>query len=168
MMKIVKIFAALVGLTLVFIFCSSNDTKVSLNFLEYSTPETYLFLYVLAAFVLGMISVSFGSTIKIMRLKRQINKLQPDDAVAAEKEKNKKDKKSQPQPQPEVAQPVASPVQVEETPIVTPPASIPEPDENVSDAVFADDTAAVAEEAKEQVIELPHDDAADVTSSEKK
>lgn len=178
-MKIVKIFAALVGLTLVFIFCSSNDTKVTLKFLEYSTPETYLFLYVLSAFVLGMISASFASTVKIMQLKRQLNKLQPEVSGAAVKETRSTDKKAKKEKKKKGKKGVEEKAEekVEQKPAqVTPPA----PPAEVSDAVYAADeepaventnTVTPSDEVKEDevaaVIELPHENVVDSADSDK-
>ncbi|OQY17279.1 MAG: hypothetical protein B6I36_09210 [Desulfobacteraceae bacterium 4572_35.1] len=165
-MKIVKIFAALVGLTFVFIFCSSNDTKVTLSFLEYSTPETYLFLYVLSAFVLGMIGASFASTLKIMQLKRQINKLQPQDNAEVEKTAKGKEKKNKKKDDEKSEQQIVEEKKVEEVkPEVSPVMETSAADDNVSDAVFDDDKN---DSETAAVIELPHEDVVDSNAVEKK
>jgi uncharacterized integral membrane protein len=159
-MKIVKIFAALVGLTFVFLFCSSNDVKVTLKFLEYSTPETYLFLYVLSAFVLGMIAASFGSTLRIMQLKRQLKKIQADDEAAPLAQKSSKKSKNKKVEEAPVAAPIPEPAP-EPTPAPQPPkAEIPRPadqDAAVQDAVFEDDAMPAVEGSQplNKVMEAP-------------
>ena len=161
-MKIVKIFAALVGLTFVFLFCSSNDVKVTLKFLEYSTPETYLFLYVLSAFVLGMIAASFGSTLRIMQLKRQLKKNQPDAEAAPVAQKSSKKSKNKKVEEAPVAAPAPAPVPEPATAPQPPQEVTPEPthhsdDVAVQDAVFEDeDTSAVeGSQPLNKVMEAP-------------
>lgn len=103
-MKLVKIFFALVALALVFIFCTENDSKVVVKFLDYTTPEIYLFLLLMTTFVLGMITASFANTVKIMQLKRQLRQLQPEtDETVSSKVKKEKKKKST-----DIASPVES------------------------------------------------------------
>lgn len=71
-MKFVKMFLALVGLAVLFVFVRDNTATVVVEFWEYATPEIELFLVLIITFVLGMIVASFGSTLKIMKLKRQL------------------------------------------------------------------------------------------------
>ncbi|OQY25346.1 MAG: hypothetical protein B6I37_01475 [Desulfobacteraceae bacterium 4572_35.2] len=164
-MKFVKIIFALVGLTFVFVFCSSNETKVSLNFLEYSTPETYLFLYVLSAFVLGMIAASFCSTIKIFQLKRQLGKLQPvsdQDSSAKKKKKDKKNKGKDDVKQDVVDEPKAS---RESAPTTV---STPATAGAVADAIYEEEVVETTVEPVQDVIELPLDSPAQPQNDEKK
>ena len=167
-MKFVKIIFALVGLTFVFVFCSSNETKVSLNFLEYSTPETYLFLYVLSAFVLGMIAASFCSTIKIFQLKRQLGKLQPvsdQDSSAKKKKKDKKNKGKDDVKQDVVDEPKASREPAPTT--VSTPATAGAAGA-VTDAIYEEEVVETTVEPVQDVIELPLDSPAQPQSDEKK
>ncbi|MGC9518856.1 MAG: LapA family protein [Desulfuromonadaceae bacterium] len=71
-MKFVKMFLALVGLAVLFVFVRDNPGKVEVVFWKYKTPEIELFLILIITFVLGMIVASFGSTLKILQLKRQL------------------------------------------------------------------------------------------------
>jgi len=157
-MKFVKLFMALVGLALVFIFCKDNDTKVVIRFLDYQSPEIYLFLLIMTTFVLGMIAASFANTIKIIQLKRQLKQLQPEgaeqDKHTKPEKKNRKARKQEleeetksttPEPKNVVEQ---APAVVEETP-ATPVA------DEVSDAVYEDPAAESAAEETPEVIELP-------------
>ncbi|MCD6526787.1 MAG: DUF1049 domain-containing protein [Desulfuromonas sp.] len=168
-MKLVKILLALVGLVLVFIFCSGNDTKVVLNFLDYSSPEIYLFLLLLTTFVLGMITASFATTIKMMQLKRQIRQLQPDTAedVTPENKKDKKKKKKKKgdekvEPAPAKAQSVTETVTEQPQQRVVEPATespadpSPQTSEEVTEAIFEEpEEEPAAELETPEVIELP-------------
>ena len=160
-MKFVKLFLALVGLALVFIFCKDNDTKVVISFLDYQSPDIYLFLLIMTTFVLGMIAASFANTIKIIQLKRQLKQLQPDGAEQAKETKadKKKDRKARKQEQEKDTKPPVADepktVVEEPAPVVAETPAPPETDE-VSDAVYEEPAASepAAEEAP-AVIELP-------------
>jgi uncharacterized integral membrane protein len=88
-MKFVKMFLALVGLAVLFVFVRDNPGKVVVKFWDYSTPEIELFLILIITFVLGMIVASFGSTLKIIQLKRQLK-----NAGAAASERVKESRKA--------------------------------------------------------------------------
>jgi len=91
-MKFVKMFLALVGLAVLFVFVRDNTGKIVVKFWEYATPEIEIFLVLIITFVLGMIVASFGSTLKIIKLKRQLKNA---GASSAERTKeSKKDKKN--------------------------------------------------------------------------
>lgn len=91
-MKFVKMFLALVGLAVLFVFVRDNTGKIVVKFWDYATPEIEIFLILIITFVLGMIVASFGSTLKIMKLKRQIK--HAGDSPAEQAKESKKDKKS--------------------------------------------------------------------------
>lgn len=91
-MKFVKMFLALVGLAVLFVFVRDNTATVVVEFWEYATPEIELFLVLIITFVLGMIVASFGSTLKIMKLKRQLKNAEKNPAEQGKK--SKKDKKN--------------------------------------------------------------------------
>nr|WP_320051040.1 lipopolysaccharide assembly protein LapA domain-containing protein [uncultured Desulfuromonas sp.] len=163
-MKFVKLFLALVGLALVFIFCKDNDTKVVIRFLDYQTPEIYLFLMIITTFVLGMISASFANTIKIMQLKRQLRQLQPEgtDDEKESKTEKKKDRKARKQDKKTDASEV-KPAESEATTVIEEqPAPVIEETpaaprtEEVSDAVYEEPAPSDSpKEEPPQVIELP-------------
>jgi uncharacterized integral membrane protein len=152
-MKFVKLFMALVGLALVFIFCKDNDTKVVISFLDYQTPEIYLFLLIMTTFVLGMISASFANTIKIMQLKRQLKQLQPDTATDA-KESKRAAKKEKKENSAQTAVADESPAVTDETPTASPQPPVAAADD-VSDAVYEESEAAPEPVEPPTVIELP-------------
>ena len=91
-MKFVKMFLALVGLAVLFVFVRDNTGKIVVKFWDYATPEIEIFLILIITFVLGMIVASFGSTLKIMKLKRQIK--HTGSSPAEQAKESKKDKKS--------------------------------------------------------------------------
>jgi len=155
-MKFVKLFMALVGLALVFIFCKDNDTKVVISFLDYQTPEIYLFLLIMTTFVLGMISASFANTIKIMQLKRQLKQLQPEVATDAKESKRaaQKEKKGKKEENTQTAVADESPAVAEEAPTVSPQPPAADTDD-VSDAVYEESEAAPEAVEPPTVIELP-------------
>lgn len=96
-MKFVKMFLALVGLAVLFVFVRDNTGKIVVKFWDYTTPEIEIFLLLIITFVLGMIVASFGSTLKIMKLKRQLKHAgaspaeQPKESKKDKKRKHKKD-----------------------------------------------------------------------------
>ncbi len=95
-MKFVKMFLALVGLAVLYVFVRDNTGKVTVEFWDYATPEIELFLILIITFVLGMIAASFGSTLKIMQLKRQLRSAGSADGVnkkEVQKKEKSKDKK---------------------------------------------------------------------------
>ena len=160
-MKFVKLFLALVGLVVVFFFCKDNDTKVVLRFLDYQTPEIYLFLMAITTFVLGMISASFANTIKIMQLKRQLRQLQPEgtDDEKESKTEKKKDRKARKQDK-KADGSEAKPAESEAATVIEEqPASVIEPalsTDEVSDAVYEEPAPSdIPKEEPPQVIELP-------------
>lgn len=171
-MKLLKILFALISLALVFVFCIGNDTKVVVNFLDYSSPEIYLFLLLLTTFVLGMISASFASTIKVMQLKRQIRQLQVGegaDPAGTKKEKKKRKKTSDVKEADESA--VVEPT-VKDTVKPSPPSAAPapsSPSEEVTEAIFEEPEQQTAAEDVPDVIELPAEQSAssDDVSQEK-
>lgn len=91
-MKFVKMFLALVGLAVLFVFVRDNTGKIVVKFWEYATPEIEIFLVLIITFVLGMIVASFGSTLKIIKLKRQLKNAGTSSAERTKE--SKKDKKS--------------------------------------------------------------------------
>lgn len=91
-MKFVKMFLALVGLAVLFVFVRDNTGKIVVKFWEYATPEIEIFLVLIITFVLGMIVASFGSTLKILQLKRQLKNAGANKAEQVKE--NKKEKKS--------------------------------------------------------------------------
>jgi uncharacterized integral membrane protein len=91
-MKFVKMFLALVGLAVLFVFVRDNTGKIVVKFWEYSTPEIEIFLVLIITFVLGMIVASFGSTLKIVKLKHQLKNA--GTGSAEQTKESKKDKKS--------------------------------------------------------------------------
>ena len=91
-MKFVKMFLALIGLAGLYLFVKDNMGKVVVKFLDYSTPEIELFLILIITFVLGMIVASFSSTLKIIKLKRQLK--HAGNSPAEQTKESKKDKKS--------------------------------------------------------------------------
>ena len=100
-MKFVKMFLALVGLAVLFVFVRDNTGKVVVKFWDYATPEIELFLVLIITFVLGMIAASFGSTLKIMQLKRQLKNAGTPESVQkknAKKPAKKKEKQGAPVP----------------------------------------------------------------------
>ncbi|MDY0291552.1 MAG: lipopolysaccharide assembly protein LapA domain-containing protein [Desulfuromonadaceae bacterium] len=102
-MKFLKMFLALIGLALLFIFVRDNTEKIVVEFWNYATPEIELFLILIITFVLGMIVASFGSTLKIMQLKRQLKNARSgvsESSKENKKGKNKKDKYKKPQTEP--------------------------------------------------------------------
>lgn len=157
-MKFVKLFLALVGLALVFIFCKDNDTKVVISFLDYQSPEIYLFLLIMTTFVLGMIAASFANTIKIIQLKRQLKQLQPESVEQEkqskpEKKKDRKARKQEKETKPVASEPETVVEQVPDEVDKTPAASVVD---EVSDAVYEEPAAEKsAEEETPEVIELP-------------
>jgi len=172
-MKFVKILFALIAVAVLFKFNLDNKELANVVLYHYTSPQVPIGLLLMTTLVLGMIAASFASTLKIMQLKRQINKLQPDGVVAPEKEKkkNKKEKKGEEQP---VTQQTADSSNQQSAAVVVPPvvapsvATVSDLDENVSDAVFEDDATVVTEEeASPQVIELPHDNLQDISSTDK-
>lgn len=95
-MKFLKMFLALIGLALLFIFVRDNTEKIVVEFWDYATPEIELFLILIITFVLGMIVASFGSTLKIMQLKRQLKTARSgvsESSKESQKGKNKKEKR---------------------------------------------------------------------------
>ena len=94
-MKFVKILFALVGLAVIFKFSMDNPLPVDVKLHEYVTPKIPLFLLLITTFVLGMIAASFGTTLKMIQLKRQIKSLQPDGDVVLPKKEKKGKKKEQ-------------------------------------------------------------------------
>ncbi|MFA5701081.1 MAG: LapA family protein [Desulfuromonas sp.] len=96
MMKFIKMFLALVGLAVLFVFVRDNAEPVTVKFWGYATPEIELFLILIITFVLGMLTTSFGSTLKIIQLKRQLKNAGSGDGVGrkeVEKKEKGKDKK---------------------------------------------------------------------------
>ena len=91
-MKFVKMFLALVGLAVLFVFVRDNTGKIVVKFWDYATPEIEIFLVLIITFVLGMIVASFASTLKIIKLKRQLK--HADTSTAERTQESKKDKKS--------------------------------------------------------------------------
>jgi len=90
-------FLALVGLAVLFIFVRDNTEPVTVEFWGYATPEIELFLLLIITFVLGMIAASFGSTLKIIQLKRQLKNAGGAEGVGPKVDKKKeksKDRKS--------------------------------------------------------------------------
>jgi len=164
-MKFVKIIFALLLVAVLFKFNLDNKESVSVVLYEYTTPLIPAGLLLMTTFVLGMIAASFGSTLRIVQLKRQINKLQPESEQDSPVKKKKKEKKkkvdvveepvSEPQPTPE---PIA--------------ATVPNPPvgETVSDAVYEEDAVVEDKTAEpvQDVIELPLESATDAQDSEKK
>ncbi|MFN2257705.1 MAG: lipopolysaccharide assembly LapA domain-containing protein [Desulfuromonadaceae bacterium] len=97
-MKFVKMFLALVGLAVLFVFVRDNPDKVTVEFWTYKTPEIELFLVLIITFVLGMIVASFGSTLKIIKLKRQLKHAgtgSAEQAKESRKDKKNKQKKNE-------------------------------------------------------------------------
>jgi uncharacterized integral membrane protein len=95
-MKFVKMFLALVGLAALFVFVRDNTGKIVVKFWDYATPEIELFLVLIITFALGMIAASFGSTLKIFQLKRQLKNAGSGATKPGgenKKEKKEKDKK---------------------------------------------------------------------------
>ncbi len=90
-MKFVKMFLALIGLAVLFVFVRDNTEPVTVEFWGYATPEIELFLVLIITFVLGMIAASFGSTMKIIKLKRQLKSAGGVEG-ASKKEVPKKEK----------------------------------------------------------------------------
>jgi uncharacterized integral membrane protein len=91
-MKFVKMFLALVGLAVLFVFVRDNTGKIVVRFWDYATPEIEIFLVLIITFALGMIVASFGSTLKIIKLKRQLKNA--GTTTGEPSRENKKDKKS--------------------------------------------------------------------------
>ncbi len=177
-MKFVKILFALIIVAVLFKFNLDNPESTSVVIYHYTSPAIPVGLLLMTTLVLGMIAASFGSTIKIMQLKRQLNKLQPDTGVTAEpKKKSKKEKKkeekaaaktadkavSEPVPESTVEQdaipePVVTPAPTAETVsenvVITPP-PVADPvmpatkEEQVADAEIIDEVR--------DVIELPQE-----------
>lgn len=164
-MKFVKIIFALLVVAALFKFNLDNKESVSVIFYEYTTPLIPAGLLLMTTFVLGMIAASFASTLKIVQLKRQISKLQPESSSqndSEKKRKKEKKKKTEVQEKPaDVPQEntVSTPVEV-----ATPPV-----DEAVSDAVYEEDSAEEEkDEAVQDVIELPMEAAEPTQPDEKK
>ncbi|MBW2186405.1 MAG: DUF1049 domain-containing protein [Deltaproteobacteria bacterium] len=149
-MKFVKIIFALLLVAVLFKFNLDNKESVSVVLYHYTSPLIPAGLLLMTTFVLGMIAASFGSTLKIVQLKRQISKLQPvsdQDSTSKKKKKDKKKKGDDDVKQEIVDEPQAS-CEPAPAPVSTPPT-----DEAVTDAVFEDDDTTV--DPAPDVIELP-------------
>lgn len=157
-MKFVKIVLALLGLAVVFKFSMDNPIPVVVTLHEYVTPKIPLFLLLITTFVLGMIAASFGATIQIFQLKRQIKNLQPGSAV-----ENQKKSKGKTSPtataEAEVApQRSGAAGEVEAVPVATTPASCAAVEDiQPSPAPAAMSSAEPESEPATTVIELPYD-----------
>lgn len=162
-MKFVKIIFALLLVAVLFKFNLDNKESVSVVLYHFTSPLIPTGLLLMTTFVLGMIAASFGSTLKIIQLKRQISKLQPVSAQDSIPKKKKKDKKSKGEDdvkQDTVDEPQAN---CEPAPVTV---LTPVTDEAVTDAVYEDDDAAV--EPVQDVIELPLEPATQAQNDEKK
>lgn len=171
-MKFVKIILALLLVAVLFKFNLDNKESVSVVLYQYTSPLIPAGLLLMTTFVLGMIAASFGSTLKIVQLKRQLGRLQPVSAQDSAPKKKKKEKKNMDKAAEH--EPVVAPQQcsdsVEEV-VVTPP---PATEELVTDAVYEDDmNSATMPDVKEDdpqqdVIELPLDHPVPAQTDDKK
>lgn len=162
-MKFVKIIFALLLVAVLFKFNLDNKESVSVVLYRYTSPLIPAGLLLMTTFVLGMIAASFGSTLKIIQLKRQIGKLQPasdQDSTPKKKKKDKKNKGGDDVKQDNVDEPQAG---CEPASVVVP---TPPTDEAVTDAIYEDDNTAV--DPVPDVIELPLDSASQPQNDEKK
>ena len=156
-MKFVKILFALVGLAVIFKFSMDNPALVEVTLHEYVTPKIPLFLLLITTFVLGMIAASFGSTLKMIQLKRQIKSLQTgSDVVLPKKEKKskkkeqKKDEKDTKANTPPVVEVAAEKKVAEEVPAA---AEVPDAEE-IPDAVIEETVIIEEPEVVEKAVEL--------------
>lgn len=162
-MKFVKIIFALLLVAVLFKFNLDNKESMSVVLYHYTSPLIPAGLLLMTTFVLGMIAASFGSTLKIIQLKRQIGKLQPVSDQKSAPKKKKKDKKNKGDDdvkQDNVAEPQAC--------CDPAPAPVPTPltEEAVTDAIYEDDV--VEADPAPDVIELPLDSAPQPHNDEKK
>lgn len=163
-MKFVKIIFALLLVAVLFKFNLDNKESVSVILYHYATPLIPLGLLLMTTFVLGMIAASFGSTLKIIQLKRQINKLQPVSGEDSTPKKKKKDKKNKGEADVEQGNDDDSQTYREPASVTVP---TPPKNEAVTDAIYEEAEEAKAESAQ-GVIELPHDSIPPTHNDEKK